>query len=480
MYRLAMTDISKKNSHTSSSLGSRSNNLFLDRLVAISKSDDINTATNIRQENLHAQERYKRSPSIEMEQQLRKNENRYQRSRHRIRHARKHRRLGQAALNESDRNFPKPKARIEVHVIDTKNANETNRNPQHPSPGTLPFVMSTPPTTTSNLIAQIPSDLNAPKPTHAIVNRLQRSPLRKRNHGRRRKKKRANNHCQKQDLARNAYIADTVMLARAESMSVNRTENANYSVTFKIIEVFKSNDSRNSGTIRLTFIYSKRPQNCEPRHESRLVKANIKQMTPMLRKKEAKKKGSGKRDGSKRRNGNNSSSGQIAIVRKVCNPAFEPNLQVPQIERIEDEKTITCTVKGFPIPIITWFMNNSKISSDTHRKQIIYNRRNSTLKIGKTEYGVYKCVASIGSKSAESEEIFDKGGGVYFPDRPCDIERYCMNGGKCFIVQSIGEPYCSCVGGFEGQRCDQKSSTYQQNVTSCNLPHYKDEHFCKE
>lgn len=38
----------------------------------------------------------------------------------------------------------------------------------------------------------------------------------------------------------------------------------------------------------------------------------------------------------------------------------------------------------------------------------------------------------------------------------------------------------SCVGGYEGQRCDQKSSTYQQNITSCSLPHYKDEHFCKE
>ncbi|KRT85371.1 EGF domain-containing protein, partial [Oryctes borbonicus] len=159
---------------------------------------------------------------------------------------------------------------------------------------------------------------------------------------------------------------------------------------------------------------------------------------------------------------------------------------VPQIERIEDEKTITCTVKGFPIPIITWFMNNSKITSDTHRKQIIYNsclncRRNSTLKIDKTEYGVYKCVASIGSKSVESEEMFDKGGGVYFPDRPCPQgEQYCMNGGRCFVVQNIEERYCRCVGGFEGLRCDQKSSTYQQNVTSCNLPHYKDEHFCKE
>lgn len=320
--RLVMADVSKKNSHTSSSLVSRSNNLFLDRLVAISTTDNINTATNIRQQQQQQQReqyRHKRSP-------------RYRRSRHRIRHARK-RHLDQAALIESDRNTSKPTAWIEVSVTDTKN--EINRNVHLP---TLSQVTTSPPTI-SDLATQIPpSDLVLPRPTHAIVNRMQRSPKKK--HRQKRKKKRTNNHCQKQDLARNAYIADTVMLARAETLSLNRTVNANYSVTFRIVEVFKSKEPRNSETIRLTFIYSKRAQNCEPKHESRLVKANIKKMkeyflflksdgsysysvyrTPMLRKKEARRKG-GKRDGDRRRNGNNPNDGQIAIVRKVCNATF--------------------------------------------------------------------------------------------------------------------------------------------------------------
>lgn len=339
--RSEMTDLfSRRNSHTSNSLEYRSkNSLFLDKLIAISINSDINTATtNIRQQHNYEVERQKRSLSTF-------DENRYGRSRHRIRHSRKLQRLGQAALIESDRNSSVPKAWIDVHVIETKNASETDRNLHHqhhrPPPITLPLVMTTSSATTSDLIAQIPpSDLVLPRPTHEIINRLQRSPF-KRKHRQKRKKKRANNHCQKQDLARNAYVADTVMLARAESMSLNRTVNANYSVTFRIIEVFKSKEPRNSDTIRLTFIYSRKAQNCEPRHESRLVKANIKKMkeyflflksdgsysysvyrTPMLRKKENRKKGGGKRDGDRRRNGNNSNDAQIAIVRKVCNATF--------------------------------------------------------------------------------------------------------------------------------------------------------------
>ncbi|KAK9719501.1 hypothetical protein QE152_g22657 [Popillia japonica] len=153
----------------------------------------------------------------------------------------------------------------------------------------------------------------------------------------------------------------------------------------------------------------------------------------------------------------------------------EPTLQTPLIEYIESEKTITCSVKGFPIPIITWIVNDSRISSDPDRRQIVYNRRNSTLTIGKAKYGVYKCMATIGSKTLISPETFEK------EERPCKKgEAYCMNGGACYMIQSLGERFCRCVGGYEGQRCDQKSSTYQQNVTSCSLPHYKDEHFCKE
>lgn len=58
-------------------------------------------------------------------------------------------------------------------------------------------------------------------------------------------------YCQEKDVARNAYYSNTVVLARAESMSSNRV--SNYSVTFRILKKFKSK-YRLDDTLRITFL----------------------------------------------------------------------------------------------------------------------------------------------------------------------------------------------------------------------------------
>lgn len=68
--------------------------------------------------------------------------------------------------------------------------------------------------------------------------------------------------CQEKDVARNAYLANTVVLARAESMSSNRV--TNYSVTFRILKKFKSK-YRLDDTLRLTFLNDNNKRiHCEP------------------------------------------------------------------------------------------------------------------------------------------------------------------------------------------------------------------------
>nr|P0DMZ0.1 RecName: Full=U-actitoxin-Avd12b; Short=U-AITX-Avd12b; AltName: Full=Gigantoxin-5; Short=Gigt 5; Flags: Precursor [Anemonia viridis] len=35
-------------------------------------------------------------------------------------------------------------------------------------------------------------------------------------------------------------------------------------------------------------------------------------------------------------------------------------------------------------------------------------------------------------------------------------ESFCLNGGTCRYIQSIGEYYCICVGDYTGHRCEKK------------------------
>lgn len=228
--RLAMSDITKRNStYTSNSLSSDPSD-FLSRLFF------TNSA------------RYKREEPgpYETNKFLLTN---FQRP-YRIRHSRRNK--AQAAK--------RPTGRIEVLIIPPSDKTESNAK------------LSTLTPLASQRIAQIPpSDYHQMQPTASMVARSQRSSKR----NRRQRKKPSN--CQEQDVARKAYMANTVVLAKAESMSSNRVHN--YSVSFRIIEVFKKTSWLDS-TLRLTFLNETKRMNCESELNGRthgLVKAQIQQ-----------------------------------------------------------------------------------------------------------------------------------------------------------------------------------------------------------
>lgn len=85
-------------------------------------------------------------------------------------------------------------------------------------------------------------------------------------------------HCQRQEVARKAYLANTVVRAKAESMSSNRVHN--YSVTFRILERYKVSRFPIDDTLRLAFSSDTKDMNCEFEGRGRphdLVKAQIQQ-----------------------------------------------------------------------------------------------------------------------------------------------------------------------------------------------------------
>lgn len=256
--RLAtMNDINKRNSFTSTSLSSNSND-FLNRLFASSNIYNNNNNSNFTS-NLS---RYKRNniPPYDSFQ----NNTPYQYSppqtrRHirrrqgRNRHLRKSRRLSTEAAQASQIE-PHPTGRIETIVIPPKDEiiNHRFALPQIPSPS---------------------------EPTAASVSRSQRSPDKNKPHNQQLQQQQRNRayHCQRQDVARKAYLANTVVLAKAESMSTNRVHN--YSVTFRILERYKT-PLPIDDTLRLTFSSDTKDMNCEIEGHGRphdLVKAQIQQ-----------------------------------------------------------------------------------------------------------------------------------------------------------------------------------------------------------
>ena len=125
--------------------------------------------------------------------------------------------------------------------------------------------------------AGIPSQLRRPDPDFEPRayngNRSQRSP--KKNKSKNNRKRRARN-CQEQDVPRKAFLADYVVLAKAQAMSSNRRPGNNYSVSFAVVDQLKGNEPLD--LLRLHFTYDRRLTKfeCEPTKRNSLVKADIK------------------------------------------------------------------------------------------------------------------------------------------------------------------------------------------------------------
>ncbi|KAF5281550.1 hypothetical protein FQA39_LY05085 [Lamprigera yunnana] len=322
---------------------------------------------------------------------------------------------------------------------------------------------------------------------NSAISRSQRSPDKNKSQQQQRNKA---YHCQRQDVARKAYLANTVVRAKAESMSSNRVHN--YSVTFRILERYKLTHLPIDDTLRLTFSSDTKDMNCEIEGRGRpydLVKAQIQQSKeyylflnshgmhnytvvgmPVLKKK---------------RN-NNKKNRDLEQIRRVVNKNFVPkSIKKPKIKanRTNDFKLgkklrLICNVKGFPVPYVSWLKDNVH----PHRRvRITYKKKRTTLIINSLQVedgGVYRCVAKGMDGTIAYEDVAvrisnsEKDNGD-----ECKDERYkdnfCLNGGTCVRImhKEIG---CQCPDGFAGERCGEKdvsnhSSMYGHHTFSCKL-----------
>ncbi|XP_065163598.1 protein vein-like isoform X3 [Atheta coriaria] len=319
---------------------------------------------------------------------------------------------------------------------------------------------------------QIPQPGAAPAPTEPLTKRAQRSPARnQQQHHQQPPQVRGNRKakpCQEQDLARKAYMANTVVLAKAESMSMSRVRYYNYSVSFRIITRFKSPQyAFGDDILRLTFLNDTRRMNCESElggGEGGVVKAQIRPAKEYYLFLNSQGNHNYSVVGAPVLNRRKRAAEIERILRDVTRTKFEPRLSKPEVnkpEQLEPGKKarIVCKVRGFPIPFIVWKKNETVLHSNSNIR-ITYRGRKSTLVIRTTEErdsGRYTCVAQgvDGKRMEASTELRIANSNSH--EEKCDSNLFCLNGGTCINVTDLKESYCICSDGYTGKRCDQKT-----------------------
>lgn len=290
------------------------------------------------------------------------------------------------------------------------------------------------------------------------------------------RRNRPSSPCPKQDISQKAFLANTVVVARTEAVSV-RSRTHKYSVLFKVQRKLKSPSAFPliDEYIQLYFLNDttsqRAQQRCE-RNPTKLVRANIQQSREYLlflnsygahnytaigspepiRKHKLPK-----------------------VVQKVINPNFR--IRPPRVMEIEDKSVtansgrkrrlkLVCRSRGLPIPTLSWSRNGTNIHPN-HRIRITYKKRSSTLLITEPsvgDHGRYVCTAR-GVSGKPASTYFDyRDFSVHSEnseatDRPCEPEmdkHYCFNGGTCHYVMKMQELYCVCPDGYTGLRCDSK------------------------
>ncbi|XP_044750932.1 protein vein isoform X2 [Coccinella septempunctata] len=278
--------------------------------------------------------------------------------------------------------------------------------------------------------------------------------------------------CPKQDISQKAFLANTVVVARTEAVSV-RSRTHKYSVLFKVQRKLKSPSAFPliDEYIQLYFLNDTSSQRTQlrcvsERNPSKLVRANIQQSREYLlflnsygahnytaigppepiRKHKLPK-----------------------VVQKVINPNFR--IRPPRVMEIEDKSIsasagrkrrlkLICRSRGLPIPTLSWSRNGTDIHPN-HRIRITYKKRSSTLLVTEPsvgDHGRYVCTAR-GVSGKPSSAHFDFRENSEATDRPCEpgmAKHYCFNGGTCRYLIKMQELYCLCPDGYTGHRCDSK------------------------
>ncbi|CAG9832385.1 unnamed protein product [Diabrotica balteata] len=138
-------------------------------------------------------------------------------------------------------------------------------------------------------------------------------------------------------------------------------------------------------------------------------------------------------------------------------------------------RILICTVRGFPLPKITWRRKNQELHH-SRAYNVLYKRRQSKLVIKKpdAEYlGQYECVAETvnGLKASKNFTLLPQ------PNKKCSEnfdKDFCQNGGTCFHEASMNYYGCFCPDNYSGEKCEVKkpsnTSMYPQpDLYACNL-----------
>ena len=95
----------------------------------------------------------------------------------------------------------------------------------------------------------------------------------------------------------------------------------------------------------------------------------------------------------------------------------------------------------------------------------IEKRKSSTNNIPRTKYSSSSSSSSIktisgrpGSKPTTSTTSAPRHVNPA-ADAPCPLSGYCLNGGTCSFIPWLGELSCSCAPGFQGARCERKTTS---------------------
>ncbi|XP_057672268.1 uncharacterized protein LOC130903908 isoform X1 [Diorhabda carinulata] len=298
-------------------------------------------------------------------------------------------------------------------------------------------------------LAQIP-------PTDYVVSRAQRSS----DH---RQRKPRWTLKQNEDIFAKAFKAKLVVLADVESKSINE---ANGACQFyaKVIKDFKGNAQKYFGSVN-RYLRHIVTAACDLVKEMKISRKYV----LLLNKKNDKlvlidtpKPKKDLRASTRKKFNRVCKSGFVPTKPQIVElKEFSPKSQ----KKIEKKyRILTCTVKGFPLPRITWRRNNVILH---HNKSynVLYKRRKSKLVIKKHEadsLGEYECIAEslnglMASKNITvkppppSENIFS----AKSCPKPYDTD-LCQNGGKCFYEESIGDYGCVCPDNFSGKNCQLK------------------------
>ncbi|XP_076327216.1 protein vein-like isoform X3 [Tachypleus tridentatus] len=160
-----------------------------------------------------------------------------------------------------------------------------------------------------------------------------------------------------------------------------------------------------------------------------------------------------------------------AVRRVLCQGCAKPPSTKTHHAKIKTRRkariSLRCTFGGNPPPKVQWY-RNKKLIRENKRIKLRTKGHYSVLiikRVRQRDGGWYKCRASsVLPPPADSmtEVIVQTKKPKKRPKqtnrRPCDVQSYCLNGGKCTMIESLQERVCECASGFVGHRCHYKST----------------------